>query len=257
MHNNKLFIVAWFLVAYIVSASLFKLVLTLLKIVNIQHTRVVALSIGISVGYLAINFLSPLYQKEKYWLYNTICQVGFGYMFISIGYCLRIFLKVFKKITFLFVTYVAMATFVGNGTFHPLYMAWSNYPDGFLLQTTSSLLGCFGVLSVAYILSTTVNHNLLQAIGQSSKDIMTLHFTSFLVVDISLSYFGYFNIKNIDGHTHYINPSAWSIYIGAGIFIPILIRYIICVLYKYSGQFDKVFQRNKARALGRMPTPNI
>jgi hypothetical protein len=227
MHNNRLFLIAWFIVAYMLAISIFALVLTLLTSLRISAFRPISLLLGVIIGYVSMRYLSFLYQKEKYWLFNLICQVGVGYMFISIGHALRNHLQIFKNISLLFISIAIMVTFVGNGTFHPLFMYASDYPDGFYIHTLSFLSGCFGLLSISYILSLSVESRHLRRIGVSAKDIMTLHLLAFVIVDLILGYLNYLRVDQIDGITHFVSPSAWPLYIGFGLFLPILIRHII------------------------------
>ena len=227
MHNNRLFLVAWFFVAYILSISLFRLILTLLEHLTIPHFRIISFLLGMVVGYFSIGYISPLYHREKFWLYNLLCQVGTGFMMISIGFGIRNYLAIFKNIKLLLISIIIMVVFVGNGTFHPLIMAFSDYPDGFYIHTISSLSGCFGLLSISYFLSLSGKNRLLQTVGNSTKDIMTLHILAFVIADLILSYFGYYDRGKINGTAHYVNPSAWPLYIGLGLFFPLFIGNIV------------------------------
>ena len=74
-------------------------------------------------------------------------------------------------------------------------------PGWFLIHLASSLCGCFGVLSFAYIFNLAVRSRIFDKIGTFSKDIMTLHLLSFVIVDLIISGFGYY-YGSISASTH-------------------------------------------------------
>jgi len=227
MHNNSLFLAAWFFVAYVLSISIFRFILTLLEYLRIPYLKAIICLLGVVVGYFSIRYLASLYKREHFWLYNLLCQIGAGYMWIAIGFGLRNYLTIFKNIPLILISIVITVTFVGNNTFHPLVMAWSDYPDRFYIHLISSLSGSFGVFSISYILSLLVENRFLQTVGNSSKDIMTLHLPAFVIADLMLSYLGYYDKGKINGVDHYIDPSAWPLYISMGLFFPLLIGILL------------------------------
>ncbi len=230
MYNNRLFLVAWFLISYSISTSLFKIQISLLQsYTTLFHHKFVLLILGLLAGYASITFLSPLYQKTQYWFYNLSCQIGVGYMFISIGYFVRPFLHYLSYIHFFLLSVVIMFTFSGNSTFVPIFMAWSDYPNGFVAHLFGAVIGCISLFSVAYIFSKSDRDIILQSIGFHSKDIMTLHLTSFVLVDLMLAWLGYYDYAKITGNNNLrtCTPNFWAIYICFGLFFPILVRSII------------------------------
>ncbi len=234
MHGNNLFQVAWFLVAYLITSVLFRIQISLASTAGLvgKNFKIFILFIGLLAGFISIEHLSPLYQSEKIWWYNLICQVGVGYMFIAIGYFIRDHLNIFSSIPFLVFCILVMYTFSGNGTFHPLIMSWSKYPDGFLVHLASSLVGCAVILSVSYIFSRAITSKALETVGTLSKDIMSLHLMSFVLIDFAFCYLGYFDFNRITASVHYSTPSVFAIYVGGGVVLPILIHQIILSLKK-------------------------
>ncbi|WP_354625116.1 acyltransferase family protein [Psychromonas sp. MME2] len=240
MHNNSLFMVAWFLVAFFLISSLFKMQITLmLSYLQPRFVPLLCLVMGLLVGYVAIAEVAPLFDVKKYWpnpkeywLINFVCQLGVAYMYLAIGYVIQNNLKIFASFNIFIISVLLMFTFVGNDSFHRLGMSWSQYPDGFSIHLVSALLGCFSLFSVAYFLSVSVNNRALKAIGLHSKDIMTMHMLAFVIIDLFMVQLGYYEYDKILALVHYKSASMWAIYICFGLFMPIAVRYFISQLQK-------------------------
>lgn len=235
MHWNSLFMVGWFLVTLFLSYNIFKVQLTIMvRYLPQKYLPSISLIIGLLIGYLAVTEISPLFdlkrywsQQQTYWLYNFACQIGVAYMYLSIGYTIKKYLNIFASFSLFALSILLMFTFVGNETFHPLGMSWSQYPDGFAIHLLSSLLGCFTLLYFAHLLSLAVNNSLLKAIGQCSKDIMSMHMLAFVMIDLLMVNLGYFEYDKIMALTHYESASMWPLYICFALFMPISVRILI------------------------------
>ena len=223
MHNNNLFLVAWFLVAYCLVSIFFKNIITHLK----SYSRFWSLTSGLVIGYISISYLSPLYWHDRYWVYNLLCQIGVGYMFMTIGFAVRPYLKLFNSIPIFLITLNIMLSGVGSGVFHRLDMAWSKYPDGFLIHVISSLSGCFGVLFIASFITKSFDSKILKKIGNSTKDIMTMHCLVFVIIDLIMCQMGYYDVVKIRACKHFVKPYLLTVYLTSGLMAPILARQTI------------------------------
>ncbi|MDF1837291.1 MAG: hypothetical protein P1V35_05445 [Planctomycetota bacterium] len=224
MHNNSLFLVAWFVLAYLAASQLFGLVLALVsRIWTGQTSRWVALALGLIGGWYGIDTLGPRYAAESRWVDNFTCQVLVGMMYFSVGHAVRPHLWVFRLIPVLLVSGILFISLAGQGLFPVSFMSWSQYPAGFWIQLVSSLLACACVLCLAYLASMAVRSSFLEVVGRRSRDIMTWHVLVHVGVDLAFCGLGKYGYDEVKALSHYSSPGAWPFYIFAGVMIPIAI----------------------------------
>lgn len=224
-HNNSLFMVGWFIIAYGLVSTLFSLFITFVGSRVSKHSVVV---LGLLIGYLGIEVVAPYYHLERNWPWNLLCQVCVGWMFFSLGFVLKDVIKHLASVLCLVVSWSIVAMLVMLGLAHELGMSWSQYPDGFIGHVAVSLLGSAGIIAVAHACHKLAGSHHLMRIGQWSKPIMTLHMTFFVILDLIFAKLGLFDGQAISALNHYISPLAFWLYLLVGIYGPIAVeRWII------------------------------
>lgn len=226
MHNNSLFMVAWFLVAYALSSLLFKIFISRYPKVN----RPALLLLGLGIGYCGIYLFAPLYHAvdgwgKSNWYLNILSQVCVGTMFIAFGYCLRSYLLQLASGMLCVLAVMVLLMLVGLDLLHPINMSWSRYPDGLFGHICAALLGTVAVLSLAGWYSRKEGQSTLLLIGQHSKDIMTLHLLGLVVADLICAQLGWIELSAIRELNHFRQPQAWLLYCVLALLAPIAVRY--------------------------------
>lgn len=200
LHNNYFFMVGWFLLSYMLVLSFAYPTLKLLSKLEARVSKLVILILALSIGYLAIEYYSPIYQSSKQQEINLLSQVLAGSMFFYLGFALKDYIwKMLNPITayilFLFFVYLKQEKIL---TFITI-MSWSKYPHGLLLTLAAALIGIYIVIFVADMLSKYYNgggtFDLLRLIGQNSKPIMIFHLLSFTLVDVFFAELDLFTIN--------------------------------------------------------------
>ncbi|MGL6259591.1 acyltransferase family protein [Vibrio sp. WXL210] len=217
-HNNSLFMVGWFIIAYCLTKAAFQVFITLTR--GLMSPAVVA-AIGLAVGFWAIEVLAPIYSELRSWALNLFIQLCVGWMYFSIGYALRQYLHYLASMTALLVSWFGLAFLIRFGSVQELSMSWSQYPNGFLLHLCASVFGSLGVISAAALLRKLNTCQHLTMIGQLSKAIMTLHITFFVLVDLVFAEIGLIESQSITALNHYVTPQAFVVYLIAGLYGPI------------------------------------
>lgn len=228
MHNNKLFLVAWFLVAYAIVYLISNVITTIARVFT-KDARNAYIAISIISGVLAMCFLPDLYAMTKSQSINLTCQVLVGMMFYASGYSIRNSeFKIINSYGFL-LCFSVVVFLVKLGVLSMLVMSWSSYPNGVIVSLIGAYCGIYCVLYFAKLLSYTENNIFIRLMGSSSKSIMSWHLVIFLLLDISISKMGYFNITeyNAKGYKVYNGKNFWLLYVFAGLIVPVAINIIL------------------------------
>ena len=237
MHNNKFFMVAWFLVAYAIVYVLSNIITTVTKYI-FKEDRFIYITISIVLGMLAVVYLPQLYTSTKMQSVILLCQVFVGMMFYSLGYLFKD--KIFNFLTaFGFIISFSIVIFlVKLGVLSMFFMSWSKYPNGAIVSMTGAVCGIYCILYLAKLLSCTEHNKLIRLIGSSSKSIMSWHMLTFLCLDIIISRMGYFDISkyNSAGYKSYNNPNFWLLYIFAGLLVPLAFSQVYQSIRKIIGR---------------------
>ena len=223
MHNNKLFLVAWFLVAYAIVYFTSNIITTITKVL-MKDERYAYIIISFISGVLAIVFLPDLYASTKSQIINLLCQVLVGMMFYASGYLIKnIEFKIINTYGFMFC-FSVVVFLVKLGVLSMLVMSWSSYPNGVIVSLIGAYCGIYCVLYFAKLLSYTEANKFIKLIGSSSKSIMSWHLVIFMLLDIALSKMGYFDIAKYTakGYKVYNNQNFWLLYVFAGLIIPVV-----------------------------------
>lgn len=214
-HNNSLFMVGWFIIAYFFTSLSFKAILSWLEPIT---SKTIILTVGLILGVVGIEVVAPLYHTNKLWVINIISQVCVGLMYFSIGYWLRDQTERITKLQIGMIASIFLLSLVYFGIAHELGMSWSQYPDGFALHLTTSLLGILATLSLAKKLNETMLKNHLVMIGKFSKSIMTLHMLWLVISGLCLGIVGIVDISEISALQHKVSVPLSIFYIGIGLY---------------------------------------
>lgn len=241
MQTNSLFLTAWFLVAYAVSITLFKLSMNVMTYTGVDgKARFVLLAVGLVLGFLSIEYVAPLFRHTRRdWAANAACQIFVGYMYIAIGHFMRKQLALFKSISAFIVAAALTAFFNSSDYFHFLQMAWSRYPDGFFVHLVSSLVGCYMVLSLASLFSGAAPSRLLLLVGEYSRDIMTLHLFSIVLIDLLFAYILGVSMANVTAYAHYAYTEWQVLYVAGGVLISLGMALAITRLSAMTGRLTR------------------
>ncbi|VTQ61976.1 Fucose 4-O-acetylase and related acetyltransferases [Campylobacter jejuni] len=218
-HNNSLFLVCWFLVAYYFSSILTRLSVTLSN--TSKFPREVLLLIGVPLGWFGCNLLPALHSSSHNQIFNILSQVSYGSMFMIVGFLLKNLTFKLRNPVVAVILLMLIGTGVSLGYFKQSAMAWSNYPAGFMGTSIGAFLCIAIVVAVSNILSSN-NYSLLKYIGDQSKTIMSYHLSAFASINVFALYI--FDFKNIDGvklnnaYNHY----SFIIYTIVGISVPLI-----------------------------------
>lgn len=224
MHNNQLFLVAWFLLAYTVALTFCTIFVSLFsRYISGEKLKITSLVIfAFLIGFLAISFVSVEYHSSHRQIYNLLTQSMYGSMFMIAGYALKGF--VFRVYSLGLFLVLFMATTVITSVYNttPMVMSWSDYKDGFFLSTivASLLITCVLITSNAFS-SFLRDSSVLISIGKSTRSIMTWHLTIFMLVDMAYSlYLQTRPISTFSVFDHFHNESSIAVYTLCGILIP-------------------------------------
>ncbi|MDF9909632.1 UNVERIFIED_ORG: fucose 4-O-acetylase-like acetyltransferase [Pantoea brenneri] len=224
MHNNQLFLVAWFLLAYIVALVLCTIIVALFNKIPARESVRSSLLIALALtgGVIAMNIVAVEYQSSHKQIYNLATQSMYGAMFMLIGYAVREFIfraYSFSALLLLFILTTVITVSYGTT---PMVMSWSEYKDGFTLTTLIAMLIIYCVFILANAFSRSVSDSsAVILVGKSTRSIMTWHLSIFILLDListfiakpaPLSSFGVFQ--------HFHNDFSIATYTLAGVLIP-------------------------------------
>lgn len=226
LHNNRFFLVAWFLFIYGTVAILFKITFNFTHIKKLNQPLIL-LIIGITCGFIGIDIIASRYESTKLFYLNNISEILVGFMYFSIGFYTRQFiwsiLHPYVVILFFIINY----TLFQNNISHQMIMSWSSYPDGLSMHLFTSLSCIYSVFFFAKALASYGKYALISYIGQISKTIMSYHLLVFLLIDIVFYKLGYYELKGLstEKYSLYVSSYSWAIYITLGITIPTACKY--------------------------------
>lgn len=227
MHNNKMFMVAWFLVAYAIVYVISNIITSITTSI-FKENKLIYIAISIVLGLIAVAYLPQLYASTKMQSINLLCQVLVGMMFYALGYLFnKNILNILTAFGFI-ISFSIVIFLVKFGVLSMFFMAWSKYPNGAVVSIIGACCGIYCILYLAKLLACTEHNHLIRLIGSSSKTIMSWHMMTFLCLDIIISKMGYFDISkyNNTGYKSYNNPNFWLLYIFAGLLVPVAFSHV-------------------------------
>lgn len=247
MHNNQLFLVAWFLVAYI-CALIFSTILvsTINRFMDKSLTSsLLLMAIAISCGLLSVDVIAPNYQQFKIQSLNLSSQALYGSMFMIAGYVLRDLVMKLRSLIALLVLFLAVTAITGKYEMSPMIMSWSEYKDGFFLSTLIAAMLICCVFIFANVFGPTVkDKSIFINVGKNTKSIMSWHLTVFIIVDyVYSSFFTDRLISSYSVFDHFHSSASVVIYSVCGVLIPTF-------LSKLAPEKNKIYSiiKSKTRA---------
>lgn len=230
-HNNPLFLVCWFLLAYYLSSIISRLIISVTTESKFQSITLTI--IAILVGFVALHLCAVKFKETGYQIYNVSAQSLYGSMFMLFGYSLKKqSLSMYNPITAMLLI-VATGTIISFGLTKQSAMAWSTYPSGFIMTSVTSMVCIFTVVIISNILSSRDNY-LLKIIGDNSKSIMSWHLSVFAILNLFFLFIGFENNANGKLNNVY-NQYSFALYVILGVIVPIL-----PVLIKAKSQQNKL-----------------
>lgn len=228
LSNNKLFIVAWFLLAYWIVSIAFASVFKTLAIVKHEKIRKTFLMvIGVVLGFMAVNVFAELYHLNKSISVLVLSQACFGMMFYCAGYVFRDILFDSLNI-YAFVIITAILLILRNyGLATSTGMSWAAYRDGFYVSSFTAFSGIYAVFLISKMISSQGELKLFREVGRSSRDIMSYHILCFVSLDIIFSYILSYKISGTDAYSnHFYDKWTWPVYVTFAVLTPTTISYI-------------------------------
>ncbi|WP_432223978.1 acyltransferase family protein [Enterobacter wuhouensis] len=228
LSNNKLFIVAWFLLAYWLVSILFSVAYKSLQVFkNEKNKNFVIIVMGVILGYTAVNVFAENYHTYKSIPLLILSQVSFGMMFYSAGFVLKNkFLQHLNIYTFIIITGV-LFILRNYGLATSTVMSWAGYRDGFYVSSFTAFSGIYAVFLISKLIASQGELKILKEIGKSSRAIMSYHVLCFVVLDILFSYVLSYKTSGTDAYmNHFYDKWTWPVYVAFGVIIPTSFSYL-------------------------------
>ncbi|MGB6241848.1 MAG: acyltransferase family protein [Castellaniella sp.] len=221
--QNTYFLVLWFIVCYAVTSSAWFPI--------IKATQAWRLSSGVyilailALGYLGTEIFAGRFQAGRDINDNYLSQFCVASAFYLAGYVIRPFLwrslSLYGFIAAFFIMYVSSQI----GFNHTVVMAWSKYPDGFVMSFIRICCGIYSTFYLAWVLSSE-RMELFEAAGRESKAIMSYHLIGYLFLDLAFHTLGLYDIRNAAPLDHFSSPVFSPLYIILPTLIP-----VACAIY--------------------------
>lgn len=238
--NNRLFVVAWFLVAYSIASTLCFFICKLLFKYSIEGATAIVFCSGILIGVFAIDFLSINNTSQ---IYNLAVQSLVALMFFMIGVSLRQFTDVFTSPFIALMSCIVIYLLRGMGITSDFIMSISSYPYGSVITITQSACGIYVVMFLSLAISKG-NYKWLLFIGRRTKTIMSYHIFAFIVLDIVFYKAGMYDIKKSDAFIHFKSWFSVPLYVSFAIAMPAIANYIYSSIKKLVNTLSMSIQKN-------------
>lgn len=240
MHNNKLFMVGWFLICYIPSYILTNLFLHLTKHTPTKIRTPLILVIALTAGYYAIEFLSHKYTLSKSQFLNIECQILVATMFMLLGFGLKkLFVNADNVIAFL-LCLLLIATLVKGGFLTSSIMSWSIYHSSFSMFVIGAMSAIYCCFFLARLLTKSVSSDIIILIGANSKSIMTYHLFTFIIITLILN-------KLMGGEIptppYYKTWYTMPLYISFGLIFPVVLSVTFDVIKEKATKLRFIFTK--------------
>ncbi|EGM8927712.1 hypothetical protein ABGC58_003642 [Escherichia coli] len=235
-HNNSLFLVCWFLICYSLSYILSSITLMVgdKELFKIKLSSIISLMLGA----FSILYLSAQFKETSNQIYNLSCQVLYASMFMILGRNYGLKIIEVAKIKHISIVIAIFLIIAATRISMPIGMSWSKYPSGFVLSTITSLLCIIALLqscALIYFRTKTVASNVCNTIidiGKYTRQIMTYHILVFVIIDISFSIFGLWDMKNTTALTHFGGYYFLPLYVLLGVLAPYFVSKVKITLKK-------------------------
>ncbi|EOM7167911.1 acyltransferase family protein [Escherichia coli] len=222
-HNNSLFLVAWFLVAYMAAMIMLNAICKMMALIGLNKYKIVLTITGVASGWIAIDFISVEYKSTGNILLNYLGEFLVAFMFMSLGKCISFNAFKYMSTSNAIVFFVIIVTLKYAGIASDIGMSWSIYPNGFINTIIQVFLCIYIVFYISSALSKSTNSKVLTLLGKSTKPIMSYHILVFFIVDIILQWISvgdYTASTAFSGHNQ--QAPYWALYIVSALIIPSL-----------------------------------
>ena len=220
--NNRLFVVAWFLLAYSIASTMCFFISKLVYNRGIEGATAILFCGGLLIGVFAIDVLSINKSSQ---ISNLIVQSLVALMFFLIGVSLRQFIYVFSRPFIALVACIVIYMLRGYGITGDFIMSNSSYPYGSLITFTQAACGIYIVMFMSISMSKDI-YTWLLFIGKRTKTIMSYHILSFITLDIVFYKAGMYDIRKADAFIHFKSWYSLPLYVSFAILLPACANYI-------------------------------
>ncbi|WP_187640581.1 acyltransferase family protein [Escherichia albertii] len=232
-HNNELFLVGWFLFAYLLSNIISTIIISLsLKIKDTKTQKITIIAISICFGYVSTTIMADIYKITGEQIYNLTSQVLYATMFMLIGCCINSFILHFKNKIIALILFILVLSLYLSGLAKPMIMSWSAYPSGFVVTTIMALLCILLIFFVSSVFNGTYLSTFLKDAGKYSRGIMSYHLCIFVFLDMIFSLFGLWDMRNTKTLVHYHTFYTQLLYPFSAIAIPLLLARLLSKVKK-------------------------
>ncbi|ENI2449238.1 acyltransferase family protein [Escherichia coli] len=222
-HNNSLFLVAWFLFAYMIAMTMLNFVCKLTTMLGIKNSGILISLIGIASGWFAIDYISADYRTSGDINLNYLCEFLVAFMFMSLGKVISFSVFNYISTTNATLFFLILVTLKYAGMASDISMSWSVYNHGFIDTMIQVFLCIYIVFYLSSVFSKSVKSQIILAIGKNTKPIMSYHLLIFFIVDIVLQWLMIGDYKNstaLSGHNQ--QAPYWALYVSCAILIPVI-----------------------------------
>ncbi|WP_298017806.1 acyltransferase family protein [uncultured Castellaniella sp.] len=232
--QNTYFLVLWFIVCYAATSSaLFPIIKATREWRFSSAVYVLAI---LALGYLGMETFADRFHEGKDIGFNYLSQICTASAFYLAGYVARPFLwrslSLYGFIAAFFVMYVSSRT----GFDHAVVMAWSKYPDGFVMSFLRIFCGIYSTFYLSWVLSSE-RMELFETAGRESKAIMSYHLIGYLFLDLVFHTLGLYDIRDATPLDHFSSPVFSPLYIILPTLMPIACA--ICYRKAKAGLYSK------------------
>lgn len=229
--NNGLFVVGWFLLAYIIANALCAILVSIDK--GGVAGKVFIAFFAILSFYFGMYYLPALYVDRSHYIINISAQVSTASAFMLTGYLAKNYLFKLLRLDVMVILVLAMIAVKNLGYQKGVNIAWTGYPSGIIISIITSLSAIYILFTICSAAASLKGTNpLIIYIAKNTKSIMTYHIFSFYLVDLFFYTIGVYDIKKTATYSHYKNIETWPIYILCGITLPLAMVLIYDVTIK-------------------------
>lgn len=222
-HNNPLFLVSWFLLAYSIAIIFSSLVISAINNLSSKTAKVILTILSVVfIGYLSVNFFAIKYLDTKNQIFNLISQVLFATVFMILGNKTWTLIMRYK-FNLAIITLMSVIVFLYDLFVKKTHrMAWSEYPAGLLLSMVISFSCICLIVTISTLISLTKLSELAKSFGIYSREIMSYHLIVFILLDILMYKLGYWDISKSATFKHYFSSASQYFYPFLAIITPVI-----------------------------------
>lgn len=211
-HTSHYAVILWFVFAYGFTYLLGNYLISALK------NKGYLWGSALILGYVGSEILGEIYQLNEQQIFNLSSQILTGTMFYLLGYVLKhhfIHIKYYALFAFAPVLYL-----IHLNLFQASIMAWSNYPNHFVVFIVGTLTLCGLIFFIAKWISHFRLSQIFVLIGRHSKIIMSYHLLTFLLLDLI---FMPSDVVLKALFTPFKNTNMALVYVACGVLLPLML----------------------------------